>query len=220
MQRYFLDEQDNLTKIDQNHIIKVLRMRSNDRIIVCKEVCHDAIIHISGQTVTYTRLEQRPKIVKRHITLVQGLPKAPKIETTIKYATMAGVSKILIVPMHYSQVKQLPKEIKFDRYHMIAKEASELSHRDDIPEITALDSLNALDFSKPVYLLDELSDQKISDHLEDITIIVGPEGGIHKDERLMLLQKGAKAISLGPLILSSEIAGVIAISQLIRFDKK
>jgi 16S rRNA U1498 N3-methylase RsmE len=36
----------------------------------------------------------------------------------------------------------------------------------------------------------------------------------------MLLQKGAKAISLGPLILSSEIAGVIAISQLIRFDKK
>jgi 16S rRNA (uracil1498-N3)-methyltransferase len=122
--------------------------------------------------------------------------------------------------MHYSQVKQLPKEIKFDRYHMIAKEASELSHRDDIPEIIALDSLNALDFSKPVYLLDELSDQKISDHLEDITIIVGPEGGIHKDERLMLLQKGAKAISLGPLILSSEIAGVIAISQLIRFDKK
>jgi 16S rRNA (uracil1498-N3)-methyltransferase len=103
---------------------------------------------------------------------------------------------------------------------MIAKEASELSHRDDIPEITALDSLNGLDFSKPVYLLDELSDQKISDHLEDITIIVGPEGGIHKDERLMLLQKGAKAISLGPLILSSEIAGVIAISQLIRFDKK
>lgn len=220
MQRYFLDEHNLLTKIDQNHIIKVLRMRSHDRIVVCKEVCHYAEIYISGQNVSLTLLESLPKISKRRITLIQGLPKAPKIETTIKYATMAGVSSIIVVPMQYSQVKQLPADIKFERYQMIAKEASELSHRDDIPKIEALKSLEQLDFSKPTYVLDELSQTFISDVEDEITIIVGPEGGIHKDERTMLLSKGAKSISLGPLILSSEIAGVIAISQLIRFDKK
>jgi 16S rRNA (uracil1498-N3)-methyltransferase len=221
MQRYFLTPNKTLSDLDQHHIIKVLRMRSKDHIIVCDEACYEVEISIHDQKVTYEKIKKLDKIEKRHITLVQGLPKSPKVETTIKYATMVGVDNIILVPMKYSQVQMLPAVSKFDRYQMIAKEASELAHRDDIPMIKGIVSIEDLNFNQKVYLFDEMSKETIHDKsLDDITIIIGPEGGIHPNERAYLLKKGVKPISLGPLILSSEIAGVIAIAQLIHFDKK
>lgn len=220
MQRYFLTHNHQLSETDQHHIIKVLRMKSGDHIYVCDHVCHEAEIMITNQHVTFKTLHMLKKIQKRRITLVQGLPKTPKVEVTIKYATMVGVSEIIICPMQYSQSSFLPASQKFDRYQTISKEAAELAHRDDMPIVKGIVQLKDLDFSKSIYVLDESSHYEIEDDMhQDITIIVGPEGGIHPDERAFLLKQGAKLITLGPLILSSEIAGVIAIGKLIHFDK-
>jgi 16S rRNA (uracil1498-N3)-methyltransferase len=220
MQRYFLTSEHTLSESDQHHIIKVLRMKSGDHIYVCDQVCHEAEIIINHQHVSFKKLHVLKKIQKRHITLVQGLPKTPKVETTIKYATMVGVSEIIICPMQYSQSQHLPASQKFDRYQAIAKEAAELAHRDDMPVVKGIVQIKDLDFTKTMYVLDETSKTYIEDDInQDIIIIVGPEGGIHPNERDFLLEKGVKPITLGPLILSSEIAGVIAIGKLIHFDK-
>ena len=88
MQRYFLTPSKTLSEQDQYHIIKVLRMRSGDHIIVCDDLCHEVEIEIVDQKVSFKLLKTLPKIKKRKITLIQGLPKSPKVETTIKYATM------------------------------------------------------------------------------------------------------------------------------------
>jgi 16S rRNA (uracil1498-N3)-methyltransferase len=220
MQRYFVSHEGApLSDQDQKHIIKVLRMRSNERIIVCSTVCFEAIITIQDGSVTYKEHHIIPKIKKRNIILVQGMPKHPKIETTIKYASMVGVSKIILVPMAYSIVQTIPSTQKLQRYDMIAKEACELAHRDDLPEIKAIPRLEDIDLLKTTYVLDEKTAHLPSDNkLDDIMLIVGPEGGIHPDERMMLLNKGAIQMTLGPLIMSSEIAGVIALSKLIHFD--
>lgn len=220
MQRYFVSHEGApLSEQDQKHIIKVLRMRSGERIIVCNGVCFKARITINDQNVSYEKEELLPKIKKRHITLVQGLPKHPKIETTIKYASMIGVSEILIVPMKYSIQSSLPSAQKLKRYEMIAKEASELAHRDDLPVIKVIPKLQDIKTLKKTYLLDEQTTHHIHDTgKDDLMIIVGPEGGIHADEREMLLQKGATQVSLGPHIMSSEIAGVVALSKFIHFD--
>lgn len=218
MQRYFIPSQKHaLSDTDQHHIKKVMRMKTGDHVIVCSESCH-LVELIIADDVSYKTIKTLEKINKRKVILVQGLPKHPKLETTIKYATMAGVDEIICVPMRYSIVKETPSDTKMLRYHMIAKEASELAHRDDIPKITRIKDLNKIDLLTNTYLFDEKSNAIIQDKTsEPVMIIIGPEGGIHEEERQYLLSKGVKNTSLGPLIYSSEIAGVLAIQTLMTF---
>ena len=220
MQRYFVSHEGApLSEQDQRHIVKVLRMRSGERIIVCNGVCFEATITIENGMVNYQKEIELDKIKKRKITLIQGIPKHPKIETTIKYASMIGVSEILLVPMKYSVIQTVPSKQKLHRYDMIAKEASELAHRDDLPIIKAVPKLEDIPLNTKTYLLDETTKEIPKDvPTEDLIIIVGPEGGIHPDERQMLLSKGAIQMTLGPHIMSSEIAGVVALSKFIHFD--
>jgi len=220
MQRYFVSHEGvPLSEQDQKHIVKVLRMRSGERIIVCNGVCFEAIITIENGMVSYQKETILPKITKRKITLIQGIPKHPKIETTIKFASMIGVSEILLVPMKYSVIQTIPSQQKLQRYDKIAKEASELAHRDDLPIIKAVPKLEDIPLKTRTYLLDETTKEMPEDlPSEDLIIIVGPEGGIHTDERQMLLSKGAIQMTLGPHIMSSEIAGVVALSKFIHFD--
>lgn len=218
MQRYFIPlGETSLSEIDQHHIKKVMRMKTGDQVIVCRDVCHLVLLHIN-ENVTYTEIKLLDKISKRNITLVQGIPKHPKIETTIKYATMAGVSKIILVPMKYSMIKDVPNETKMKRYYTIAKEASELSHRDDIPEISLVKHIKDIQLLPCSYVFDEKSQTVIQDKTsEPVMIIIGPEGGIHDEERQYLLSKSVKNTSLGPLIYASEIAGVLAVQTLMTF---
>ena len=218
MQRYFIPSgTTSLSKSDQHHIKHVMRMKSHDHVIICNDACYISEVIIADE-VSYKHIKALPKIHKRQVVLVQGLPKHPKVETTIKYATMAGVDKIILLPLKYSIVKELPSDQKQLRYQMIAKEAAELSHRDDIPEIKFLSKLDDIKLFDKTYLFDELSKQIIKDDTSDpVMIIIGPEGGIHQDERDNLISKGALSVSLGPLIYSSEIAGVLAIQTLMTF---
>lgn len=218
MQRYFIPSgTHSLSEADQHHIKKVMRMNTGDQVIVCSDSCH-LVELIINEDVTYHIIKTLDKIKKRTIKLVQGLPKHPKLETTIKYATMAGVDEIICVPMKHSIVKDMPSDSKMQRYHMIAKEASELAHRDDVPKISLIKSLKEIELPKNTYLFDEKSTDIILDRTtEPVMIIIGPEGGIHEDERQYLLSKGVKNTSLGPLIYSSEIAGVLAIQTLMTF---
>ena len=218
MQRYFIPfGKTELSDTDQHHIKKVMRMKTGDQVIICSDSCHLVELTVN-ENVTYNIIKSLDKIKKRKIILVQGLPKHPKLETTIKYATMAGVDEIMCVPMMYSIVKDMPSDSKMQRYHMIAKEASELSHRDDVPKISIIKTLKEIDLLPNTYLFDEKSHDIIQDRTtQPVMIIIGPEGGIHEDERQYLLSNGVKNTSLGPLIYSSEIAGVLAIQTLMTF---
>lgn len=218
MQRYFLPSLDApLTKQDQLHITKVMRMRTDDFIIVCDTSCYEARITIDSSGVTYEKIKALPKKEVMPITLVQALLKGSKIETTVKYATMLGVKDIILVPMHYSEVKQL-SDNKLTRLHLIMKEAAELAHRDDVPSLKLIDHLNDIEWDTPTYLLDELETKLMTPKFNTpITLIVGPEGGIHPNEREWLIKKHVTPVSLGPLILSAEFAGVAAISKWIQF---
>jgi 16S rRNA (uracil1498-N3)-methyltransferase len=218
MQRYFIPlGKTQLSDTDQHHIKKVMRMKTGDQVIICSDSCHLVELTIK-EDVTYKMIKALEKIKKRKIILVQGLPKHPKLETTIKYATMAGVDEIICVPMMYSIVKDISSDSKMQRYDMIAKEASELSHRDDVPKISLIKTLKEIDLLPNTYLFDEKSNDIIQDRTtQPVMIIIGPEGGIHEDERQYLLSNGVKNTSLGPLIYSSEIAGVLAIQTLMTF---
>lgn len=224
-QRYFIDKNIGIISgQDAHHIKQVMRMRTNDIIIVCAEgECFEASITILKDDVHYQMIKSIEKPHTLDITLVQGMPKGSKIETTLKYATMFGVSHIHLVDMIRSIRVGNVSETKEKRYQMIMKEASELAHRFFIPHLSFNETLKDIKWNEfdLILLADEnektvtLKDA-IPEHLRNqkIALIIGPEGGIDEKERLYLKQQHAIFISLGSHILSSEIACLYALSVL------
>lgn len=224
-QRYFLNEDSGvIADQDAHHIKQVMRMKTGDTIIVCVNgKCMEASIDIQKNDVKYHVIKPLEKIETLDITLFQGMPKGNKIETTLKYATMYGASKIVCVDMMRSIKSGVPSENKQKRYQMIMKEASELAHRFDIPKLDYAKSIKDVhwDTYDLVLLADEdektvVLNDAIPVYLKSVKIalIIGPEGGIDPEERSYLKEHHAKLISLGHNILSSEIASIYALSVL------
>lgn len=213
MQRYILENKE-LSREDKYHIQKVMRMKTGDRVIICHEgICHLVSLNID-KDVTYDIIETYENKKKYSLTLFQGLPKASKIETTIKYASMFGVDEIVITQMDRSENKYDYVVNKKDRFKTIAKEASELAHRFTSPNIKFIKSIKYMndDFDIIILADEEALGINIFDLEFNLTnglkiaIVIGPEGGISDLERSYLKDKGAKIITLGNYILASEIA--------------
>jgi 16S rRNA (uracil1498-N3)-methyltransferase len=224
-QRYFLDELNHkITGQDAHHIIRVMRMKTGDEIIVCHQgSCFLASLEVNQQDVNYKILKTLEKPNTMDVTLIQGLPKHPKTETVVKYATVYGATNIVFTPMNRSIAKIENSDKKLSRLHIIAKEASELAHRFDVPSVLMINALKDIDFS--VYDLILLADENhrtttlknvVPDDISKlrIAVIIGPEGGITDQEREFLLTQKAISVSLGLNILPTEIASLYMLSYL------
>ncbi|MDL2292680.1 16S rRNA (uracil(1498)-N(3))-methyltransferase [Acholeplasma sp. OttesenSCG-928-E16] len=222
MQRYFLNEINNyITGNDYHHIKNVMRMGAGDFIIVCcNNSCYKVEIVSITDKIEYKIVDTLKNKKQADITIIQGLPKNNKIDTFIKYSTCFGASKIILVNMIRSISKVSNIDNKVSRYHAIAKEAAELSHRSFIPPIIMTDSIKKIDLGEfdIVLLADENEKTTKIENLSNlkdkrIAVIIGPEGGIDDKER-EYLKKIAISISLGVNILPTEVANLYALSLL------
>lgn len=225
MQRYFLNQDTGKIedKDDLFHITKVMRMKTGDQIITCfNDICHKSKITVLDKEVTYKKETLMMNKTIYDITLIQGLPKGSKTEELIKSTTIFGIKQIYLTEMKRSIAKLKNDDAKLTRYHKIAKEASELAHRQNIPQIEFkkdLKHINLTNFDH-ILLADEdehtvLLNQLILDpQNEKIAIIIGPEGGIDPEERMYLKSIGAQTISLGEFIMPTELASLYPLSYI------
>jgi 16S rRNA (uracil1498-N3)-methyltransferase len=226
-QRYFIDSIKNeITGQDAHHIKRVMRMKIGDQIIVCNQgQCFLSSITSIDECVTFetlTALKQSQSII---VSIIQGLPKHPKSEFIAKYATMFGATELIFVEMDRSISKLENSTNKSNRLHLIAKEASELSHLFSVPKIDLVKQLSQIDFKKfdIVFFADELETQSILTDFDilgfknkHVAVIVGPEGGISDQERKYFIEQKATPISLGKRILPTEAACLYILSHLAR----
>jgi 16S rRNA (uracil1498-N3)-methyltransferase len=117
-------------------------------------------------------------------------------------------------------------ERRLERWRRISLEALKQCGRRRLVDITAprtlsqfLDSLAHDDAARVTLLLfSEQGGTAISRAIEQvpesnsIVAFVGPEGGWADDEIKLLVSRGAKSVSLGPRILRTETAAVVAIT--------
>lgn len=229
MQRYFISEKEYMEGIilsdDVFHIVKVMRNKVGDLI----EICYDnkaylaKITNLTNELVNFEIVEQlsNKKQNKPNITLVQGLAKGDKNDDIIKHSTELGVDEIILLQMKRSIVKIEANKVdaKLNRYKKIAKEASEQSHRNSIPEVKLITNLNNIDFNNYdlKLLLDEEEAKKIDGRLlssidfiniNNVIFVIGPEGGIDDKERLYFIEKGFIPVSIGNNILRTETASL------------
>ncbi len=158
------------------------------------------------------------------IILAQGIPKARKMDFIIQKATELGISEIIPIATAHSvpALKGERAAAKEKRWKRIAIEASKQCKRATITEIHPIISLPELlklplKGLKLILWEDEtetrLSD--IKDRLSDnITVIIGPEGGFSKEEITMAKGNGSISVGLGKMVLRTETASIASLAIL------
>lgn len=167
------------------------------------------------------------------VMLVQGLAKGDKMETVVRHATELGVAAFVPLACERSVVKldERKAAARTERWRAVARSAAMQSGQPAVPEVcppVRLDEACALLSGATAVLvcweeapgtahLDEALGAALADLLmppEDarVAVVVGPEGGLApaEVEALLACNPRASLVTLGPTILHTETAGVVA----------
>lgn len=243
MYRFYVENdqilENNITIVgsDVNHIKNVLRMKTNDEIIICDGQGKDfycIIYQISNEKIIaeIQSVKDTDTELDTKIYLFQGLPKKDKMELIIQKAVELGVYEIIPVVTKRTIVKldeKKKEQKKLERWQTIATSAAKQSKRGFIPRIRevmnfkeAINLAKTFDYNMIPYEKAENIDKtkEIVKGVKDknsVGIFIGPEGGFDELEMEAAKNEGMQLITLGKRILRTETAG-IAILSIIMFE--
>lgn len=229
MQRYISSNLDSprVSESDIHHIIHVMRQRKGDhfQIIFDKKVYEMEIVNLSPFDYRIVDIDSTNNELENDITIFYCLSKGDKNEFIIQKATELGVKRIVLLSSSRSVIKMDNETFnkKKERYLRIIKEASEQSRRNVTPSlegiypITHIPSHLLNDINLVAYENDSGNTKETFSLLEaidkqSVSILIGSEGGISKEEIETLCKQGFKTISLGKRILRTETAAIYALS--------
>lgn len=229
MQRYFSKEKiDNefiLNDDDIYHIKTVMRMKDNDEIIVVHDKkAYLCCIENVNNNIKISIKNELEKIDYKtpNIILIVPLLKEQKMDLILQKSTELGVSEIIPIVTNRSiiKLKQGKDKNKIERWRRIVKEASEQSHRVDIPiihEIKNISELDKIDGLKVVCSTREKTKNinnimKNNKNCDKISLVIGPEGGLTEKEEDDLNKLGFISTSLGNRIMRVETVPMFVLS--------
>lgn len=165
----------------------------------------------------------------RPVTIVQGLPKAEKLELVLQKGTELGASAFAPAACARSVVKlQGKEEAKLARWQRIVEEAARQCGRADVPAVLPpaplAQAVGALEGSPLVLVLDEeeravpLAQALAAAGARPLALVIGPEGGLAREEVQALVARGAQAVTLGRLVLRTETAALAALAVIRHLD--
>ena len=155
------------------------------------------------------------------LTLFQCALKRDRFEWVLQKGTELGVSRFVPVISSRTVVRPAARLLpKYERWRAIIREAAEQSRRGRLPVLCdPVQWDEAIDKGRGLRLLawedaDEKSSARRSaaDDADEVSLIVGPEGGISSEEAAIASEKGWLLMSLGPRILRAETAAVAAVT--------
>ncbi|HHU48385.1 MAG TPA: 16S rRNA (uracil(1498)-N(3))-methyltransferase [Clostridiales bacterium] len=220
-----------LTGDDAHHIQNVLRLKAGEEIALCNSRGTDfraVIREMSKEWVRVELLSSSPSGTEPNlkVTLLQGLPKASKMETIIQKCVELGVHDIIPIVTTRTVVKISDGrggEKKAFRWQRVAEEAAKQSRRGIIPLVhvpipleTAVETCEA---DLKIILWEEEKKQSLRMLLQSrsvkpdsIAILIGPEGGLEEKEINLARLHGWVSASLGSRILRTETAGMAVLA--------
>lgn len=235
MHRFFIpqlyNEEMSITGVDAKHIGKVLRMQPGDKLQIVSDDGVSALAEVTAISETTVTVRCLEVLAESHepavkITLAQGLAKGEKMDFIIQKAVELGVCSIVPVAMEHSVVRLdgAKADKKVERWQKIAEAAAKQSKRDIIPQVQAVQSVSQMlanNNCKTKIIAYECEDRmslktalREAGQLDDLLLIIGPEGGISEGELTKAREAGAVPVSLGRRILRAETAGLVAMSAI------
>jgi 16S rRNA (uracil1498-N3)-methyltransferase len=237
MRRFFVRPDDisgdtiTISGGDAGHIGRVLRLGPGDKLSISDGVgrVYDAeIVSVERDRVicsfSNSRDYETPRI---KVTLYQGLPKGKKMDLIVEKLTEVGVDRIVPVAMDRSVAEYAGERQakKVERWRATALEAAKQSRRVTVPVVEDIKSwTDAAAELKDIVAADgpvivpweDAEGLTVREAIgrsaaaEEVALLIGPEGGFATQEIATLRSAGAAMVTLGPNILRTETAGIVA----------
>ena len=228
-QEFFLNTKIILEESSSHHLIKVLRKKEGDELVLFDgkgNSCLGIISKIHRSEVQLDVIDIFEKSLRSgiEINLGQSLIKNDPFNLTIQKATELGVTSFHPLITDRSELKIKMTRNRSLRWNLIARGACEQCGENWLPIIEdpiKLDRWAANVESKIKIVLYPNSENKISDfkYKDSVSLAIGPEGDFSDYEVDSLTEKGFIPVSIGKRILRAETAAISAISSM-RFSAK
>jgi len=223
---------------DNLHYLKnVLRLQEGAGIVIFDSAGHEyeaVITQYSAAGVEVRTVKQIGRAEREiRITLAQALPKAGKMDFIVKTAAELGADLIIpfVASRSVSRMTADKAAQKVSRWGKIALEASRVSRAAGVAQVDHIKKFDAMlksaappgarmifwEEEQEITLKDVLTDKSL-DGCRNYFIIVGPEGGLAKEEIAQAKEAGFLSVSLGRRILKVETAAA-AIMAIIQYEK-
>lgn len=222
MFRVFQDSLEVLSDENRHHLLNVVRLNPDEEFeVVSSDKVYRAIYDDGLKILREVENSHETRIP---IHLYMALIKQDKFELALEKTTEVGVSSITPVIFKRTVVNIKGKEDKkLLRWQKILESAAKQSKRDIIPTINNPEKLENIDFkgilivpyecAEEIYIDDVLKDTKDTKDIEEISILIGPEGGFEDTEIEFLKTLGCNIVTLGTRILRAETAAIAACYQ-------
>jgi len=218
-----------LAPADLHHATRVLRLAPGEELDVVApsgaawRVCVSAV---SAEGISVDSVSKLPPASTPRVALFQGVAKGDKMDSIIRQAVEVGATLIVPVLTSRSVVRLDPLKArqKGDRWRRIARAAAEQARREQVPDVAdpiafeeALGLLGEHDRTVVLWedhrgtLLSVALRQVVDGSETRIALFIGPEGGLSAEEVGELTALGADVASLGPSILRTETAAIVAV---------
>jgi len=226
--RFFVEEdvvdQVVLSGEQAHQIANVLRLKPGEQIMLVRNGAESLVVlesvdaaQVRGRCISKRSVDAEPRV---RLTIALPILRGNRTEEVIEAVTQLGVSRIVPFVSARSVVRSLP-DAKRERWMRVAREAAETARRGRVPVIEEardweklFDSLDA-----PVLVAWE---SEVLVKLEDalpqarqLSLVIGPEGGIGLDEIEVARRHDATTVSLGRRNLRSETAATAAVARVV-----
>jgi 16S rRNA (uracil1498-N3)-methyltransferase len=210
------------------HVARVLRMREGAPLSVFDgsgQEFRAEIVRVAGDEVTVRLNEALSGTAESplRIALLQGVSRSERMDWTLQKATELGVASTAPVLTSRSVVRLDEKQAlkKQSHWRGIVIAACEQCGRSKIPHVAA-----------PVTLREHLATARkeglrlvlspsapgslagLASLPNKVELLIGPEGGLDDDELLAAQKAGFMPVRLGPRVLRTETAAVVALTVL------
>lgn len=211
------------------HAAVVLRLRAGERVVVFDGAGAERVVELTA--VSPDRVVGRVREVREgtrppaRLILIQGVPKGAKMDGVIRMGTELGVGEFM--PLSSRRASGAGGG-KVERWRRIAAAAAAQSRRADVPVVHEPAPLpEVLERIAPgtrlLILWEGERSRPIGAALRGgagagtgpVALLVGPEGGLEADEVALAASRGGVPVTLGPLVLRTETAGIAAAAMVL-----
>lgn len=215
-----------LAESTANHVARVLRMREQSPLVIFNGQggeFHAHIIRIEKRQVVVTLGEfiERDAESPLRITLAQGISRGERMDYTLQKAVELGISTIVPLLTEHCVVELKGERLgkRLEHWRGIIISACEQCGRNRLPELLPVASLSEW-LAQPGEGSRLLLDHRAAGSINTLaaatafTLLIGPEGGLSPAEQQQALTAGYQGVRLGPRVLRTETAALVALSAL------
>ncbi len=210
-----------------HRVREVLRARNGDALVLFdgKGGEYPATIQTCNRETVTVRLGPQLALEREsplQITLAQGIARGERMDYTLQKAVELGVTRIVPLATIRSQVKLTDERAgrRHLHWHAIVIHACEQCGRNRIPTLAPMTDVAAFaadDSAAMRLILSPGAPHDLRARIgqpSSFSLVIGPEGGLDPAEIAHLIAAGYQSVRLGPRVLRTETAALVALTTL------